>query len=112
MDIQNQERWSVVYRARLVAKGYNQQAGVDFDYNNAPEWNEVTLWVMFTLWIASNYYAEVADVQTAFLHGHLEEELYLKVQEGYQEFLGERNSIKIYLKLNKSIYGLVQAARA
>ena len=31
-----------VYRARLVAKDYNQQAGVDFDYNYAPVLNEVT----------------------------------------------------------------------
>jgi Reverse transcriptase (RNA-dependent DNA polymerase) len=43
---------------------------------------------------------------------NLEEELYLKEPEGYQEFLGERQSINHYLNLNKSIYGLVQAARA
>ena len=79
MDIQDQER----YCARLVAKGYNQQAGVDFDYNYAPVLNEVTLRVMLILWVANNYYAEVADIQTAFLHGHLEEELYLKEPEGY-----------------------------
>ena len=64
-----------VYRARLVAKGYNQQAGVDFDYNYAPVLNEVTLRVMLILWITNNYNAEVADIQTAFLHGNLEEEL-------------------------------------
>jgi Reverse transcriptase (RNA-dependent DNA polymerase) len=62
---------------------------------------------MLILWITNNYYAEVADIQTAFLHGNLEEELYLKEPEGYQEFLGERQSINHYLKLNKSIYGFV-----
>jgi Reverse transcriptase (RNA-dependent DNA polymerase) len=67
---------------------------------------------MLILWIANNYYAEVADIQTAFLHGHLEEELYLKGPEGYQEFLGERQSVNCYLNLNKSIYVLVQAAKA
>ena len=101
-----------VYRARLVAKGYNQQAGVEFDYNYAPVLNEVTFRVMLILLIANNYYAEVADIQTAFLHRHLKEEFYLKEPEGYQEFLGERKSVNCYIKLNKSIYGLVQAARA
>ena len=48
------------------------------------------------------------------MHGNLEEELFLTIPEGYKEFL-EENEEQIdgdYLKLNKMIYGLVQAAQA
>ena len=58
--------------ACLVAKGYNQLAGVDFQYNFAPVTSETTLCLMLLSWIVNDYEAEVADVQTAFLHGSLE----------------------------------------
>ena len=77
------------YCACLVAKGYNQIAGVDFQYNFAPITSETTLCLMLLSWVVNDYEAEVADVQTAFLHGNLEEELFLTIQEGYKEFLEE-----------------------
>ena len=91
------------YRARLVAKGYNQIAGVDFQHNFAPVTNEVTLRILLMTWIVKDLYAEVGDVQTAFLHGDLEEELFLKFPDGYKEYLKGN-----FLWLNKSIYGLVE----
>jgi len=103
-----------VYRARLVVKGYDQVAGIDFQYNFAPVTSEVTLRILLIIWIIEDYFAEVADVQTAFLHGDLEEELFIKIPSGYKEFLAETNEeIKEkFLQLAKSTYGLVQAARA
>lgn len=103
-----------VYRARLVVKGYDQVAGVDFQYNFAPVTSEVTLRILLILWILEDFFAEVADVQTAFLHGDLEEELFIKIPIGYKEFLAETNESidHMYLQLEKSTYGLVQAARS
>jgi len=103
-----------VYRARLVVKGYDQIAGVDFQYNFAPVTSEVTLRILLIMWVIEDYFAEVADVQTAFLHGDLEEELFIKIPDGYKEFLAETNESidQKYLQLGKSTYGLVQAARA
>jgi hypothetical protein len=103
-----------VYRARLVVKGYDQIAGVDFQYNFAPVTSEVTLRILLILWVIEDYFAEVADVQTAFLHGDLEEELFIKIPVGYKEFLAEINESidQKYLQLEKSTYGLVQAARS
>ena len=103
-----------VYRARLVVKGYDQVAGIDFQYNFAPVTSEITLRILLILWIIEDYYVEVADVQTAFLYGELEEEIYIKIPDGYYEFLKEEKK-KLegkFLKLEKSTYGLVQAARA
>ena len=108
------EKKDGVFRARLVAKGYNQIAGIDFQLNFAPVTNEVALRIMLILWITKEYFAEIADVETAFLHGELEEELYLKIPNGLCEFLEEigEKFDGDYLKLTKSIYGLVQAARS
>ena len=107
------EKKNGIYRARLVAKGYNQVAGVDFQYNFAPVTSEVTLRVLLVLWVKNNYFAEVADVQTAFLNGDLEEEIYLMKPEGLTKFMDEENEEfeGNYLKMERSIYGLVQAAR-
>ena len=103
-----------VYRSRLVAKGYDQIAGVDFQYNFAPVTSEVTLRILLVTWIVNNLFAEIADVQTAFLHGDLEEEIFIKIPPGYKEFLAETNETidEQFLKLEKSTYGLVQAARS
>lgn len=67
------------YCACLVVKGYDQVSGIDFQYNFAPITSEVT-----------DYFCEVADVQTAFLHGNLEEELFIKIPPGYHKFFDEQ----------------------
>ena len=102
------------HRARLVAKGYDQVAGIDFFFNFAPVMTDVTLRVLLCLWISNEWYAIQGDVKTAFLNGELEEEIYIEIPDGYMEYLKESKE-KIegdHLKLEKALYGLVQAARA
>ena len=108
------EKKNGVFRARLVAKGYDQIAGIDFQYNFAPVTSEVTLRILLVMWIVNDLFAEIADVQTAFLHGDLEEEIFIKIPPGYKEFLSETKEAinEKFLKLEKSTYGLVQAARS
>lgn len=104
-----------VYRSRLVAKGYDQLAGIDFQYNFAPVVNDTTVKILLGLWLKKGYKTLLVDVKTAFLYGRLEEELYAKIPEGYERFLKEEFGETIdyeYLLLEKTIYGLVQAARA
>jgi hypothetical protein len=73
------EKRNGVFHARLVAKGYDQIARVDFQYNFAPVTNEITLRIALILWVLQGLYAEAADVQTAFLHGNLDEEIYIQI---------------------------------
>ncbi len=99
-----------VFRARLVALGYSQIPGVDYTDNFAPVINDVTLRVLLVMCLVLGYSTQVIDVETAFLHGILEEEIYMKPPSGYTECTGEDVAGKCLL-LGKSLYGLVQAAR-
>ena len=101
-----------IYRARLVALGYSQIPGVDFSENFAPVINDVTLRIILVMWIVKKWHAEIIDVETAFLYGDLEEEIYLKIPDGLQEIKGNADKNEDCLLLNHALYGLVQAARS
>ena len=62
------------------------------------------------LWAKNNLESMVFDVKTAFLYGKLEEEIFMKVPEGYCECGYKINEDKV-LKLLMAIYGLIQAAQ-
>ena len=95
-----------IFRPRLVACGYSQIPGVDFTESYAPVINDVTWRILIVAKMMWKLKAKIVDVETAFLHGDLEEEIYMEAPEG----LGlERDKQCVLLK--KSIYGLVQAAR-
>jgi hypothetical protein len=98
----------VKHKARLVAKGYVQKQGVDFEEVFAPVARLDT--VRFILALAANLGWKVhhLDVKSAFLHGELEEEVYVTQPEGYVVKGREQN----VFKLSKALYGLKQAPRA
>ena len=99
-----------IYRARLVALGYNQIPGVDFTENFAPVMNDITFRLMLTRKMVERLKTRIIDVETAFLYGDLEEEIYMNIPEGYVE-CGYHVEEDDVLLLQKGIYGLVQAAR-
>ncbi|KAL0408278.1 UNVERIFIED_CONTAM: Retrovirus-related Pol polyprotein from transposon RE1 [Sesamum radiatum] len=93
------------YKARLVAKGFNQVAGVDYYDNFFPVAKTVTVRLFLALAAARAWPLQQMDVNNAFLHGHLEEDLYMTPPEGYSVAPG------LVCKLERSIYGLKQASR-
>ena len=58
-------------------------------YNFAPVMNDTMFKMLLTLWLNGSFVAKVLDVKTAFLHGKLEEELFIIISEGYQELAKE-----------------------
>jgi hypothetical protein len=94
-----------VYRARLVAKGFTQIPGVDFSENYAPVLSDEVFRLLMLYWSVKEFDSEQLDVETAFLYGDLDEEIYMECPEGMSIDHDE------CLLLQKSIYGLVQAAR-
>ena len=99
-----------VYRARLGAKGFSQIPGEDFTENFSPVINDMTFRIVPARMILEGLDAKVVDIDTAFLNGDLDHEVFMKMPEGYKECIQDYDDGKA-LKLDKAIYGLVQAAR-
>ncbi|KAL4272870.1 hypothetical protein GQ457_13G029760 [Hibiscus cannabinus] len=99
----------VRYKARLVAKGYAQKEGIDYNEVFSPVVkHSPSIRILLALVAQLNLELAQLDVKTAFLHGDLEEEIYMMTQpEGYKDAGGK----KWVCKLNKSLYGLKQSPR-
>ncbi|KAH9725713.1 hypothetical protein KPL70_007982 [Citrus sinensis] len=95
------------YRARLVVKGYAQKEGIDFNEIFSPVVRLTTVRIVLAMCSTFDLHLEQLDVKTAFLHGELEEEIYMLQPEGFAE-IGKENLV---CKLNKSLYGFKQAPR-
>lgn len=87
------------HRARLVVRGCEQQKGVDFNETYSPVLHANLFRLLMALSVLGNYKILKFDIKTAFLYGHLDEEVYIKLPEGFE------NTNKI-CKLQKALYGL------
>ncbi|CAL9004505.1 unnamed protein product [Prunus brigantina] len=95
-------------KAKLVAKGYAQKPGIDYNETFAPVARLDTIRTLIALAAKNNWKLYQLDVKSAFLNGVLEEEVYIEQPD---EFLVKGKEDKVY-KLHKALYGLKQAPRA
>jgi hypothetical protein len=95
------------YNARLVAKGFKQRYGVDYEDIFSLVIKHATIWLVLSVSISQGWSLRQLDVHNAFLHGVFEEEVYMWQPHGY-ESKGAPHNI---CKLDKDIYGLKQAPR-
>jgi uncharacterized membrane protein YciS (DUF1049 family) len=94
-------------KARLVAQGYSQAEGIDYDETFAPVARLEAIRIFLAFAAFSNFKVYQMDVKSAFLNGKLDEEVYVEQPPGFedQDFLDY-----VYFLL-KAIYGLKQAPR-
>ena len=97
----------VRYKARLVAKGYAQMEGIDYNEVFSPVVKHSSIRILLALVAQFNMELVQMDVKTTFLHGDLEEEIYITQPDGFK-VAGKENWV---CKLNKLLYGLKQSLR-
>eukprot|EP00253_Pinus_taeda_P003549 PITA_03549 len=95
-------------KARLVCKGCAQQEGIDFEETFVPVSRLEAIRMLLSLSSFQKFKVYQMNVKFAFLHGELEEEVYIEQPKGF--ILG--NDTKLVCKLKKALYGLKQAPRA
>ncbi|GKB98874.1 retrovirus-related pol polyprotein from transposon TNT 1-94 [Tanacetum coccineum] len=95
-------------KARLVAQGYNQQEGIDYDETYAPVARLESIRILLAYACALDFKLYQMDVKSAFLNGFINEEVYVAQPSGFIDFVKPNY---VY-KLKKALYGLKQAPKA
>ena len=101
---------SIVIRnkARLVAQGYNQEEGIDYDETYAPVARLEAIRMLLAFGCYKNIKLYQMDVTSAFLNGYINEEVYVEQPPDFENHKYEDH----VFKLSKALYGLKQAPRA
>ena len=95
------------HKARLVAQGYSQMYGIDYDETFCPVVKLESVRTVAALAAKHNLKLHQLDITTAFLNGELKEDIYMKQPEGFEV----KDKEHLVCKLKRSIYGLKQSPR-
>lgn len=95
------------HKGRLVAKGYSQVEGVDYNEVFAPVVKHISIRFILSLVVNEDLHLEQLDVKTAFLNGTLDEEIFMEQPEGFEK----KGKEDLVCLLKKSLYGLKQSPR-
>jgi Reverse transcriptase (RNA-dependent DNA polymerase)/GAG-pre-integrase domain/Integrase core domain len=101
------------YKGRLVAQGFSQRPGIDYEETYSPVVDATTLRFLVGLTAANGIQMRLMDVVTAYLYGSLDSEIYMKVPEGIKlpKSLQSVNRDLCSIRLMRSLYGLKQSGR-
>ena len=100
--VKNEDKKLLKYKARLVVKGFGQRQGIDFDEICSLVVKICSIRVILGLAASMNLELEQLDIKTAFLHGDLDEEIFMEQPKGFKV----KRKENMVCKLKKSLYRL------
>ena len=110
---QNEKNEIITYKARLLAQGFSQRPGIDYDETYSPVMDAITFRYLISLAVSKKLEMHLMDVVTAYLYGSLDSDIYMTILEGFKipEALSTKPKEMYSIKLQRSLYGLKQSGR-
>jgi hypothetical protein len=90
------------YKTRLIAKGYAQTYGIDYEETYSPVAKMTTVRAIIAMATIKGWSLHQMDVKNVFLHGDLQEEVYMEQPPGYVD----QTHLNLVCRLKKTLYGL------
>jgi hypothetical protein len=107
----NENNEVIRYKARLVAQGFSQRPGIDYEETYSPVMDVITFRYLISLVVSEGLEMQLMDVVTAYLYGDLDSEIYMKVPNGLTLPDSSKPRSAYAIKLKRSLYGLKQSGR-
>ena len=99
------------YKARLVAQGFSQRPGIDYEETYSPVMDAITFRFLMSLAANQNLEMRLMDVVTPYLYESLDTDIYMRIAERFKisEPLSSKPKELCAIKLQRSLYGLKQS---
>ena len=101
------------YKARLVAQGFSQRPGIDYEETYSPVMDAITFRYLISLAVSEGLDMSLMDVVTEYLYGSLDANVYTKIPKRFTlpEAMNSKPWSMNSIKLQRSLYGLKQSDR-
>ena len=109
----NEQNEIVRYKARLVAQGFSQRHGIDYEETYSPIMDATTFRYLIYLAVSKGLDMQLMDVVTTYLYGSIDTNVYMKILEGFKlpEGMNSKPRSMYLIKLQRSLYRLKQSGR-
>ena len=109
----NENNDIIRYKARLVAQGFSQRPGIDYEETYSPVMEAITFRFLISLAVSEELDMRLMDVVTAYLYGSIDSDIHMKIPEGFKlpEAVSTKPRSMLSIKLQRSLYGLKQSGR-
>ena len=109
----NENNDIIRYKARLVAQGFSQRPGIDYEETYSPAMDAITFRFLISLAVSEELDMRLMDVITAYLYESIDNDIHMKIPGGFKlpEAVSTKPRSMFSIQLQKSLYGLKQSGR-